>query len=60
MRSPELPGSYGTACRYQLRQSMLLRPIESGQYTSFKLAEHLDAARIAASIGSVVMPTTMP
>ncbi|MFF1651364.1 integrase core domain-containing protein [Streptomyces sp. NPDC058240] len=29
------------------------QPIESGQYTSFRLAEHLDAAGIAASIGSV-------
>ncbi|GGS30653.1 hypothetical protein GCM10010269_81460 [Streptomyces humidus] len=28
------------------------RPIESAQYTSFRLAEHLDAAGIAASIGS--------
>lgn len=27
--------------------------VEPGQYTSFKLAEHLDAAGIAASIGSV-------
>ncbi|MGP4052085.1 integrase core domain-containing protein [Streptomyces sp. 2A115] len=29
------------------------RPVESGQYTSFKLAEHLDRDGIAASIGSV-------
>lgn len=32
---------------------MLQRPIESAPYTSFKLAEHLDVAGIAASIGSV-------
>ncbi|MEV0912742.1 integrase core domain-containing protein [Streptomyces sp. NPDC049967] len=32
---------------------MLLRLLEPKQYTSFKLAEHLDAAGIAASIGSV-------
>ncbi|MGW0964265.1 hypothetical protein ACWD4K_35940, partial [Streptomyces gelaticus] len=32
---------------------MLRQPIESGQYTSFRLAEHLDVAGIAASIGSV-------
>ncbi|WP_443079926.1 hypothetical protein [Streptomyces sp. P9-A2] len=32
---------------------VLRRSIESAQYTSFKLAEHLDAAGIAASIGSV-------
>ena len=32
---------------------MLRRPVESTQYTSFRLAEHLDAAGIAASIGSV-------
>ncbi|MER7105495.1 integrase core domain-containing protein, partial [Streptomyces humidus] len=31
---------------------VLRRPIESAQYTSFRLAEHLDAAGIAASIGS--------
>ncbi|WP_190194361.1 integrase core domain-containing protein [Streptomyces minutiscleroticus] len=29
------------------------RPVELAQYTSFKLAEHLDAAGVAASIGSV-------
>ncbi|MBA2949636.1 transposase [Streptomyces sp. PSKA28] len=29
------------------------RPVESRQYTSFKLAEHLDREGIAASIGSV-------
>ncbi|MGX4693667.1 hypothetical protein [Streptomyces sp. JNUCC 63] len=29
------------------------RPVELAQYTSFRLAEHLDAAGIAASIGSV-------
>ncbi|GGP56743.1 integrase core domain-containing protein [Streptomyces melanogenes] len=29
------------------------RPVESGQYTSFALAEHLGRAGIAASIGSV-------
>ncbi|MFF8196712.1 IS3 family transposase [Streptomyces bobili] len=32
---------------------VLQRPVESGQYTSFALAEHLDRAGIAASIGSV-------
>ncbi|MFF1505385.1 hypothetical protein ACFVZR_37455 [Streptomyces sp. NPDC058316] len=32
---------------------MLHRPVETGQYTSFRLAEHLDAVGIAASIGSV-------
>ncbi|WP_435279886.1 integrase core domain-containing protein [Streptomyces sp. 1222.5] len=32
---------------------MLQRPIELAQYTSFALAEHLDRAGIAASIGSV-------
>ncbi|MFE5948475.1 hypothetical protein [Streptomyces sp. NPDC056480] len=32
---------------------MLRPPIESAQYTSFRLAEHLDTAGIAASIGSV-------
>jgi transposase InsO family protein len=32
---------------------VLQRPVESGQYTSFRLAEHLDVAGIAASIGSV-------
>ncbi|MGK5447114.1 integrase core domain-containing protein [Streptomyces radiopugnans] len=32
---------------------MLQRLVELTQYTSFRLAEHLDAARIAASIGSV-------
>ncbi|MFE4675567.1 hypothetical protein [Streptomyces sp. NPDC056723] len=32
---------------------MLHRPVESEQYTSFALAEHLDRAGIAASIGSV-------
>jgi len=31
-----------------------LRPlVESAQYTSFRLAEHLEAAGVAASIGSV-------
>ncbi|MCX4784355.1 hypothetical protein OG435_48215 [Streptomyces sp. NBC_01264] len=29
------------------------RPVESKQYTSFRLAEHLDAADLAASIGTV-------
>ncbi|MET9980455.1 hypothetical protein ACFYOI_36740, partial [Streptomyces microflavus] len=32
---------------------VLQRPVELAQYTSFRLAEHLDAAGIAASIGSV-------
>ncbi|RSM82255.1 hypothetical protein DMH25_46565 [Streptomyces sp. WAC 01325] len=32
---------------------MLQRPVEPAQYTSFALAEHLDRAGIAASIGSV-------
>lgn len=32
---------------------MLQRPLESRQYTSFALTEHLDRADIAASIGSV-------
>jgi transposase InsO family protein len=32
---------------------VLQRPVESAQYTSFRLAEHLDAAGIAASIGTV-------
>ncbi|WP_420497446.1 integrase core domain-containing protein [Parafrankia sp. FMc2] len=32
---------------------MLRRPVESAQYTSFTLAEHLDRAGIAASIGTV-------
>lgn len=32
---------------------MLHRPVESEQYTSFALAEHLEKAGIAASIGSV-------
>ncbi len=32
---------------------MLRRPVESAQYTSFRLAEHLATAGIAASIGSV-------
>ncbi|GAB2900142.1 hypothetical protein GCM10027074_78070 [Streptomyces deserti] len=37
----------------QSRKPVLRRPVESGQYTSFALAEHLDWAGIAASIGSV-------
>jgi len=32
---------------------VLRRPIESAQYTSFALAEHLEREGIAASIGSV-------
>ncbi|MFJ2154422.1 IS3 family transposase, partial [Streptomyces microflavus] len=32
---------------------VLHRPVELAQYTSFRPAEHLDAAGIAASIGSV-------
>jgi putative transposase len=32
---------------------VLRRPVESKQYTSFALAEHLERERIAASIGSV-------
>ncbi|RRR85799.1 hypothetical protein EHS43_06775 [Streptomyces sp. RP5T] len=32
---------------------MLQPPVELAQYTSFRLAEHLEAAGIAASIGSV-------
>jgi putative transposase len=32
---------------------VLHRPVEPTQYTSFRLAEHLDIAGIAASIGSV-------
>jgi transposase InsO family protein len=35
------------------RVEVLRRPVESTQYTSFRLAEHLDVAGIAASIGSV-------
>lgn len=31
----------------------MLRLVEPGQYTSFRLAEHLDSVRIAASTGSV-------
>jgi putative transposase len=32
---------------------VLRRPVESTQYTSFRLAEHLEKAEVAASIGSV-------
>jgi putative transposase len=32
---------------------VLQRPVESGQYTSFRLATHLAAEHIAASIGTV-------
>ncbi|WP_405652743.1 IS3 family transposase [Streptomyces sp. NBC_00019] len=39
--------------QHPVRPGELIHHSDAGQYTSFRLAEHLDAAGIAASIGSV-------